>query len=94
MEATQTKLISYWLMMKKSKRLQCNQKRKYLKNCSRRYVDSGKSTLTCVLSCPAGVKDDGRGLLREKVFNFEHEKSNGRTTSIAHEIIGFDTNGT
>ena len=57
-------------------------------------VDSGKSTLTCVLSCPAGVKDDGRGLLREKVFNFEHEKSNGRTTSIAHEIIGFDTDGT
>jgi GTPase len=56
-------------------------------------VDSGKSTLTCVLSCPPGVKDDGRGALREKVFNFGHEKENGRTTSIAHEIVGFDESG-
>lgn len=57
-------------------------------------VDSGKSTLTCVLSCPAGVTDDGRGALREKVFNFGHEKENGRTTSIAHEIVGFAQDGT
>ena len=56
-------------------------------------VDSGKSTLTCVLSCPAGVTDDGRGSLRERVFNFSHEKENGRTTSIAHEIIGFASDG-
>jgi GTPase len=53
-------------------------------------VDSGKSTLTCVLSCPPGITDDGRGKLRDRVFNFGHEKENGRTTSIAHEIIGFD----
>ncbi|CDW91120.1 gtp-binding protein 1-like [Stylonychia lemnae] len=56
-------------------------------------VDSGKSTLTAVLSCPAGTTDDGRGSLREKVFNFGHEKENGRTSSIAHEILGFDEQG-
>ena len=56
-------------------------------------VDSGKSTLTAVLSCPPGTLDDGRGALREKVFNFIHEKNNGRTSSIAHEILGFDNNG-
>ena len=53
-------------------------------------VDSGKSTLTSILSSAAGTIDDGRGLMREKIFNFNHEKENGRTTSIAHEIIGFD----
>lgn len=31
--------------------------------------------------------------MREKVFNFIHEKNNGRTSSIAHEIIGFDAQG-
>lgn len=56
-------------------------------------VDSGKTTLTCVLSCPSGINDDGRGALREKVFNFTHEKENGRTSSIGHEIIGFDKDG-
>ena len=56
-------------------------------------VDSGKSTLTVVLSCPTGTTDDGRGALREKVFNFGHEKENGRTSSIAHEIVGFDAKG-
>ena len=57
-------------------------------------VDSGKSTLVSVLSCSDGMNDDGRGMLREKIFNFDHEKSNGRTSSIANEIIGFDSNGT
>lgn len=56
-------------------------------------VDSGKTTLTGILAAPAGVTDDGRGALRDKVFNFAHEKENGRTTSIGHEIIGFDLNG-
>ena len=56
-------------------------------------VDSGKSTLTAVLSCPEGMNDDGRGTLREKIFNFTHEKSNGRTSSISQEIIGFDIKG-
>lgn len=56
-------------------------------------VDSGKTTLTGILAAPAGVTDDGRGALRDRVFNFAHEKENGRTTSIGHEIIGFDLNG-
>jgi GTPase len=53
-------------------------------------VDSGKTTLTGILSAPSGTTDDGRGALRDRVFNFQHEKDNGRTTSIGHEIIGFD----
>lgn len=56
-------------------------------------VDSGKSTLTAILSSANGVTDDGRGAMREKVFNFTHEKENGRTSSIAHEIMGFDMDG-
>ena len=56
-------------------------------------VDSGKTTLTGILAAPAGITDDGRGALRDRVFNFAHEKENGRTTSIGHEIIGFDING-
>jgi GTPase len=54
-------------------------------------VDSGKSTLVGVLTkC---VLDDGRGAARQLVFNFDHEKQNGRTSSIAHEIMGFKTEG-
>lgn len=56
-------------------------------------VDSGKSTLTAVIACPDGTLDDGRGTLREKVFNFSHEKGNGRTSSVGHEIVGFDKDG-
>ena len=51
-------------------------------------VDSGKSTLVGVLT--KGGLDDGRGSSRLKVFNFAHEVENGRTSSIAHEIMGFD----
>ena len=43
-------------------------------------VDSGKSTLVGVLT--KGITDDGRGYARTKVFNFSHEASNGRTSSI------------
>lgn len=54
-------------------------------------VDSGKSTLVGVLTkC---VLDDGRGAARQLVFNFDHEKQNGRTSSIAHEIMGFKSTG-
>lgn len=50
-------------------------------------VDSGKSTLVGVLTkC---VMDDGRGSARAKVFNFDHEQKNGRTSSIGQEIMGF-----
>jgi GTPase len=51
-------------------------------------VDSGKSTLVGVLS--KGILDDGRGSARVKVFNYPHEVSNGRTSSVGHEIMGFD----
>ena len=51
-------------------------------------VDSGKSTLVGVLTkC---VMDDGRGSARSKVFNFDHEQKNGRTSSIGQEIMGFN----
>lgn len=51
-------------------------------------VDSGKSTLVGVLTkC---VMDDGRGSARAKVFNFDHEQKNGRTSSIGQEIMGFN----
>ena len=52
-------------------------------------VDSGKSTLVGVLTrC---IKDDGNGFARQHVFNYPHEKDTGRTSSISHEIMGFDT---
>jgi GTPase len=35
--------------------------------------------------------DDGRGSARNRVFNFSHEQANGRTSSIAQEIMGFDS---
>lgn len=54
-------------------------------------VDSGKSTLVGVLS--KGMSDDGRGSARLKVFNYPHEASNGRTSSVAQEIMGFTQTG-
>eukprot|EP00747_Dinoflagellata_sp_TGD_P167308 gnl/TRDRNA2_/TRDRNA2_191457_c0_seq1.p1 gnl/TRDRNA2_/TRDRNA2_191457_c0~~gnl/TRDRNA2_/TRDRNA2_191457_c0_seq1.p1 ORF type:complete len:544 (-),score=87.55 gnl/TRDRNA2_/TRDRNA2_191457_c0_seq1:133-1704(-) len=54
-------------------------------------VDSGKSTLVGVLT--KGVLDDGRGQARSRVFNFSHEQANGRTSSVAREIMGFSTDG-
>lgn len=54
-------------------------------------VDSGKSTLVGVLS--KGLPDDGRGSARLKVFNYPHEANNGRTSSVAQEIMGFKKNG-
>ncbi len=53
-------------------------------------MDSGKSTLIGVLT--KGIPDDGRGGARLRVFNYPHEIENGRTSSIAHEIMGFDKN--
>lgn len=54
-------------------------------------VDSGKTTLVGVLT--KGMPDDGRGAARLRVFNYPHEAKNGRTSSIAHEIMGFDLTG-
>lgn len=56
-------------------------------------VDSGKSTLVGIITASDDVADDGRGALRKRVFNFSHEVENGRTSSIAHEIVCFDEAG-
>lgn len=54
-------------------------------------VDSGKSTLVGVLC--TGAPDNGRGDARNRVFNFKHEIDSGRTSSISHQILGFDQKG-
>lgn len=40
-----------------------------------------------------GQNDNGRGLARSSVFNYVHELKSGRTSSIAHQILGFDHEG-
>ena len=54
-------------------------------------VDCGKSTLLSVLT--KGQADDGRGAARLAVFNFAHEVASGRTSSVGHQILGFDSSG-
>jgi len=54
-------------------------------------VDAGKSSFVGVLT--SGNADDGRGLARLSVFNFEHEIRSGRTSSVGQHIVGFDLNG-
>jgi GTPase len=54
-------------------------------------VDSGKSTTVGTLT--KGILDDGRGKARLHVFNYKHEVSSGRTSSIGHQIMGFDKEG-
>lgn len=54
-------------------------------------VDAGKSSLLGVLT--TGKNDDGRGSARLSIFNFRHEISSGRTSSIAQHILGFDDTG-
>jgi GTPase len=54
-------------------------------------VDCGKSSLISVLT--SGVLDNGRGSARVSVFNFPHEIKTGRTSSVGHHIMGFDTDG-
>lgn len=54
-------------------------------------VDAGKSTLLGVLT--SGQLDDGRGSARTRIFNYRHEIASGRTSSIAHHILGFDSKG-
>jgi GTPase len=54
-------------------------------------VDSGKSTTLGYLV--SGTLDNGRGSARMSVFNFVHEMKTGRTSSISHEIIGYDSTG-
>jgi len=54
-------------------------------------VDCGKSTLLSVLT--NGQPDNGRGAARLAVFNFAHEVESGRTSSIGHQILGYDSAG-
>ncbi|XP_063978919.1 GTP-binding protein 2 isoform X1 [Diachasmimorpha longicaudata] len=53
--------------------------------------DAGKSTLLGVLT--QGELDNGRGRARLNMLRHLHEIRTGRTSSISHEIIGFDTEG-
>ena len=54
-------------------------------------VDSSKSsTIGCLTT---GQKDNGRGSARSSVFNYIHELKTGRTSSIAHQILGIDYEG-
>ena len=55
-------------------------------------ADVGKSTLLGVLT--QGQLDNGRGRARLNMFRHLHEIQTGRTSSISHEILGFDSEGT
>ncbi|KAG0175169.1 GTP binding protein [Apophysomyces sp. BC1015] len=52
---------------------------------------AGKSTLLGQIA--HGVKDNGRGRGRLNVLRHRHEIKSGRTSSISHEIIGYDSEG-
>jgi len=54
-------------------------------------ADVGKSTLIGVLT--QGQLDNGRGLARLNMFRHLHEVQTGRTSSVSHEILGFDSSG-
>lgn len=54
-------------------------------------ADAGKSTLLGVLT--QGQLDNGRGRSRLNMFRHVHEVRSGRTSSISHEILGFDAQG-
>ena len=54
-------------------------------------VDAGKSSTIGLIT--KGVTDDGRGKARLSVFNHKHEIETGRTSSIGHQIVGFDATG-
>lgn len=52
---------------------------------------AGKSTLLGVLT--QGELDNGRGSARLNMFRHRHEIQSGRTSSISHETLGFDSHG-
>ncbi|KAL1492702.1 hypothetical protein ABEB36_010918 [Hypothenemus hampei] len=54
-------------------------------------ADAGKSTLLGVLT--QGNLDNGRGRARLNMFRHLHEIQSGRTSSISHEILGFNSEG-
>jgi small GTP-binding protein len=51
-------------------------------------VDSGKSTLTGVLT--TGTLDDGRGSVRSGVLKHPHEKESGRTSDVSQRYVRFN----
>ncbi|CAO3683901.1 unnamed protein product [Umbelopsis ramanniana] len=53
--------------------------------------DAGKSTLLGYLSY--GLKDNGRGRARLNLLRHRHEIESGRSSSISHEIVGYDSSG-
>ncbi|XP_075223278.1 GTP-binding protein 2 isoform X2 [Lycorma delicatula] len=54
-------------------------------------ADAGKSTLLGVIT--QGQLDNGRGRARLNMFRHLHEVQSGRTSSISHEILGFNCQG-
>lgn len=54
-------------------------------------ADAGKSTVLGVLT--QGNLDNGRGRARLNMFRHLHEIQSGRTSSISHEILGFNSQG-
>jgi GTPase len=54
-------------------------------------VDSGKSTILGVLT--HNKNDNGRGLARQMLLKHDHEKETGQTSSVTHNILGFDNKG-
>ncbi|XP_053622920.1 GTP-binding protein 2 [Plodia interpunctella] len=53
--------------------------------------EAGKSTIVGVLT--QGELDNGRGSARLNMFRHLHEVRSGRTSSLSHEILGFDAQG-
>ncbi|KAI7896172.1 P-loop containing nucleoside triphosphate hydrolase protein [Mucor mucedo] len=54
-------------------------------------LGAGKSTLLGHIS--HGAKDNGRGRARLNLLRHRHELETGRSSSISHEIIGYDSEG-
>lgn len=54
-------------------------------------MEAGKSTLLGALT--QGDLDNGHGRARLNLFRHLHEIQSGRTSSISHEILGFDSKG-
>ncbi|KAI8984688.1 P-loop containing nucleoside triphosphate hydrolase protein, partial [Mycotypha africana] len=54
-------------------------------------LGAGKSTLLSYIT--HGTKDNGRGSARLNLLRHRHELESGRSSSISHEIIGYDAEG-
>ena len=53
--------------------------------------EAGKSTIISVLT--RGQRDNGKGLARLEVLKHKHEVESGRTSSLSHQSLGYDSNG-